>query len=479
MAVGGDGTTAVVWRQASGGGGSVWLSIRSPRGTFSAPVSLSTPDKSASDQQISVARDGTTTVVWRAYSRGAGDGIGTVQASTMRPGGGFSPPVDLSIGGDPQVAVSADGTTTVVWSRAGDTTTTGVIQASTRQPRGTFAAPVNVSPPDQDAGGPGLAVGADGTTTVVWSRRVWSPFEDLVVRESTRQPGGSFSTPVVLSEPTTDRVPPEPRVGVAANGETTVLWSRVNRTSYVTEASTRRPGGTFGAPVELYRPGRRALPRLAVGADGTAGLVYVPVDLFERPHASAFRVAVAPDGAATIVWLERDTLNHGVVHERSPPIPPGAAPRPENQRQRAPGWHLALPARQVHGRRHAHHQLDAGRQARRRRAHHDLHNRPEGRRQADRLPHHGHRPGGQDHQHIRRHPRTPLTRPAGAVGSDEYERTADEDPAAIQQARLPDRLGVLPDQRAAVLRADEEHREHRADEREGRAAEEGRAGSPR
>ena len=133
-------------RSGSGSNGSnsiIQAATRPPGGSFGAPVDLSASGQSAARPQITTAPDGTATAVWLRY-----DGTNTiVQAATRPPGGGFGPPVDLSVAGQTafarRVATAPDGTTTVVWSRIDGIN--GIIQAATRPPGGGFGPPVDLS----------------------------------------------------------------------------------------------------------------------------------------------------------------------------------------------------------------------------------------------------------------------------------------------------------------------------------------------
>ncbi len=264
LALSADGTTTVAWRREIGANSIVRVSTRPPGGTFSAPVSLSVAGQSYRPQ-VAVAADGTATVTWSGPSN-------IVQASTRPPGGTFSAPFDLSVAGQdanyPQVAVAADGTTTVVWDRFDGANT--IVQASTRPPGSTFAAPVDLSATGQNAKNPQVAVGVDGSTTVVWDR---NNSANTIVQASTRPPGGTFAAPVDLSATGQDAV--DPQVAVAADGTANVVWDRSNGASNIVQASTRPPGGTFANPVDLSATGQSAgRSQLAFAADGSTTAVW-------------------------------------------------------------------------------------------------------------------------------------------------------------------------------------------------------------
>ena len=326
VAVAADGTTTVVWQRLTDKHLIVQARTRPPHGTFGAPITLSAPGQGAYSPQVAVAADGTTIASWSAN--------GVVQARTRPPGGTFAPPVDLPPGA--QVAVGADGTTTAVWYRRNGADTNFVVQASTRPPGGTFGPPVDLSAPGEGAVAPRVAVGADGTTTAIWDRLLFTNFSvtSRTVQAGTRPPGGTFGPPVDLSTP--GRNVEGIQVVVAADGTTTAIWSRSPGSNGTVQASTRPPGGTFGAPVDLSSNGSEY--QVAAGADGTTTAIWAgpnhvvqartrppggtfgaPVDLSGnavQPH-----VAVGADGAATAVWYFA-SLTKSVVRARFTANPP-------------------------------------------------------------------------------------------------------------------------------------------------------------
>ena len=115
-----DGTTTAAWLRFNGGVNIIQAATRPPGGAFGTAVNLSAPGENAFQPQIAAAPDGTTTVVWNRDD-GPDDRI---QATTRPPGGAFAAPVTLSAPGqdsyDSRITVAADGTTTVVWNRALD-----------------------------------------------------------------------------------------------------------------------------------------------------------------------------------------------------------------------------------------------------------------------------------------------------------------------------------------------------------------------
>ena len=195
----------------------------------------------------------------------------------------------------PQIAIAPDGSATVVWEAYDGLDY--VIQASTRPPGGPFGAPVNLSTPGQDADDSRIATAPDGTATAVWSR---SNGANAIIQASTRPPGGSFGAPVNLSAAGQNAV--NAKIAVAPDGTATVVWQRESGLNLVVQAATRPPGGSFGAPVTIS-----AL----------------------APNASHPQIAVASDGAATVVWERYDGANYVV---QAVLRPSGGASRPSRER---------------------------------------------------------------------------------------------------------------------------------------------------
>jgi len=278
LAAAADGAVTVVWAGAGalGVGHTLWVVTR-PAGsdTFNPAENLSATGQHAENPQIAIAADGATTIVWSGRN-GAND---IIQART-RPAGSsiFSAVENLSEAGqsaeNPQIAIAADDTATVAWQRWDGFKT--IIQARTR-PAGsnTFAAAENLSASGQNAVSPQLAASADGATTIVWSR--WEGSEDgqAIVQASTRSAGsGAFSEAVNLSGP--GQSAGSQQVAVGSNGVTAIVWQRSNGSEEIIQASTRSAGaGVFSGAVNLSASGQNAVdPQVAITANGTATVIW-------------------------------------------------------------------------------------------------------------------------------------------------------------------------------------------------------------
>ena len=161
--------------------------------------------------------------------------------------------------------------------------------------QGPWAPVVDLSASSRSAVEPEVAVAPNGSTTVFWSA-------GNVVQASTRLPGGMFGAPINLSVP--GSIGGGPDVAVAPNGgtttgTTTVVWRRNN----VVQASTRPPSGTFGPPVVLLS---------APGQNIDVNPTYWPADQNVGPIVGGPEVAVAPDGTTTVVWTHEIVTSSAV-----------------------------------------------------------------------------------------------------------------------------------------------------------------------
>ena len=337
VAVAPDGETTVVWGQLVGGTFTIQARIR-PAGssTFGAVQNLATNQGSgvSGSPRVAVAADGATTVTWtgqpdiiRAATRAAGSNT-------------FGPVEDLSVVGEnaaaPRVAVAGDGTTTIAWnltSACSPGPTCFVVQARTRPAGSNTFGPVQGASPTSDAAlFPNLAVAADGATTVVWTLTrgcVPSPCE-YTSQAATRPAGsGTFGTAQDVSP--TESSTQFTNVAVAPDGAATVVWAQLVGGNFITRARTRPAGSTtFGTIEDISEIGTQSAIQVAAAPDGAITVAWEWEDFATGDHtvqaasrpagASAFgtvtnlsaagatparsRLAVAPDGAVTAVWAQ-------------------------------------------------------------------------------------------------------------------------------------------------------------------------------
>ncbi len=292
VATGPDGTTTAVWQRLDGSNNIIQAATRPPGGSFGTPVDLSASGQDASDPRLAVSPDGTVTVVWRRS-----DGISVIiQAATRPPGGPFGTPVDLSASGqdanDVDVATAGDGTTTVAWQRSNGSNI--MIQAATRPPGGSFGIPVDVSPAGSSSFSPDVAASSDGTTSIGWVRFNGS---NSALELTTRPPGGSFGAGAFVSASAVELG--RASLVIAPEGTTTAVWQGTDGSNSIIQAATRPPGGTFGPVVDISEPGQDAVFSFA-------------------PYGRS-QIASGPDGEVTVVWIRSNGVNDIVQAATRPP----------------------------------------------------------------------------------------------------------------------------------------------------------------
>jgi len=284
VAVAPDGITTVVWSARTGGNFAVYMRRIAADGSPEPAVRLSDPAQDALAPQVAVAPDGTATVVW---SRFDGQNF-LVQGRRVGPGGTPDAATkNLSVTGrdaaDPRVAVGPDGTATVVWKRFNGfydrVEERRITPAGERLP----AESTNLLSADgQDAVEPEVASAPDGTSTVVWSR--FDGSDSIVQRRRIGPLGATQGEVADLSGVGESAMQPE--VAVDPDGEATVVWSRFDGGNWLIQGQRLDPAGApDGAVANLSASGRDAAePQLAIDAKGAATVVW------ERYDGSSFVV---------------------------------------------------------------------------------------------------------------------------------------------------------------------------------------------
>ena len=184
---------------------------------------------------------------------------------------------------------------------------------------------------------PDVAVAPDGTATVAWSARTDGNFTVYMRRVGPGETGPATA----LSDPGQDAFAPQ--VAVAPDGTATVAWIRSDASSFLVQARRVDPAGTPDPSTQNLSLGVHdaAAPRLDVGSDGTATVVWkrfveghylveerrltpagerLPAEaanVLSEPGQDAVEPAVAagPAGAATVAWSRFDGA-HSIVQTR-------------------------------------------------------------------------------------------------------------------------------------------------------------------
>ncbi len=190
----------------------------------------------------------------------------------------------------PKIEVDRAGNAQAVWAEnAGGIPAAITIKAATKPVDGTWSTPASLiaeSPPGTPLQGnyPALTVAPDGTATAVWQDN--NTLASTGIWASTRPPGGSWGAPENIS-PTTPTTfsTAGPRVVTDRAGNTTVVW----QVGVNVRAATRPAGGNWAPPVDVY---------LGDAAD-TAFLFGLAAD-------------VGPSGAVTVAFRVGKTNNMGI-----------------------------------------------------------------------------------------------------------------------------------------------------------------------
>jgi hypothetical protein len=203
-------------------------------------------------------------------------------------GGGLGAPVG------PVVAAAGQGAVAAAW-RLDTPRRYEAIAAMVTDPGGTLSTPVVVSP--SDANGvrhPAVAVGAGGDVVLGYNTntRVVHLSQRGAVAVGLRARGQAFGEPVVVDE----KPASAPAVAIADDGRGVVAWIRERR---VWSASVDAGAGTVGTPKALTRAGRFGGVAVAAGPGGAATVVWqtprktYEVQALHRAAGASFRVGAA------------------------------------------------------------------------------------------------------------------------------------------------------------------------------------------
>lgn len=257
-------TTAVL----TGAGGGPKVLQREAGGTWSTPQPLPGSPRGVTGPVAAGAGQGVFALAWRIDSPRRYGGIG---ATIADPGQALSAPATL-VGEDaggtrhPALAVNAAGQALIAYNtgtRAVHLSLRGGIAIALRRAGGSFGPPVVVDP--TPAVPPAVALAADGTGVVAWTRAQRLYVVSVDVTRGEIGPARRVSAPGGASEVV---------VAAAPGGAATLAWRdsvttgppRASRSSYDLLATRRRADGGFDAPRRLTRT-RDFIRDLAIAAD--------------------------------------------------------------------------------------------------------------------------------------------------------------------------------------------------------------------
>lgn len=291
--------------------------------SWTAPVNVSSlPD--ADSPQIGAAADGTLTVVWPQ----SGASTTTIMASQSTDNGAtWSTPMDVAgsttIVYEPQIAVAADGSRTVVWVEDDAVSGTRVIHAAT-SPAGalSWSTPATLSDTAQNSDTPRISIDPTGTRYVLWSTDIGG---QSIVTGAGSADGLTWDAPGAISDPSIDSA--GGHSAFLPSGSIVALWV-LPSTGGVQSAVSSDGGMTWSTPADLVSQGPDAeYSRLAIGPSGrilaiwdrNSGADYVvqsatsidgltwtaAVDLATGTNSS---VAIAASGTIYATWIYTDPV---------------------------------------------------------------------------------------------------------------------------------------------------------------------------
>jgi hypothetical protein len=272
---------------------------RSPKGRWSAPQSISEagPLDYAERPDVGIDGAGNVTVVWQQQ----GPTYNYATFAAYRPAGGaFGPPVPLS--GllpvvrvlKPRIAVAADGTAVVAWTRQ---TVAGTQVEATVGRGGVWEPRALLSDPGDNGGGHAVAIGRQGEAVITWTAGSAANPSSRRVKGTVRLGCGGFGAAVDLSQvgATSPRV-----VGVDGVGNMLAVWRRDEGGVGHVEAA-RRPAGASG-----WEPARKILSWPTRSADASE-----PPALAVSPDGQVLVLAVEPAGRGSVVRARVGSVRSG------------------------------------------------------------------------------------------------------------------------------------------------------------------------
>jgi hypothetical protein len=273
IAVDWEGNATAVWKK----GGVIQSAFRPYLGEWGAPVPIS-GEESYVPQAAMDAR-GDTTAVWMHF-----DGSHYVVEGAYRPEGGkWESPTLVSQpgeeGGNPHVALDADGDSLVAWD--GESEGTEFVRAAYRPVNGSWGVPANVSSAGEQVQSLRDAVDPDGNAIVAWAGDTAKPGGYEIARAAYKPAGGEWEAPTELSADGGNSFPSD--VVFDTSGNAAIVWERGGGGVNVVQAAYRPAGEGWEPAVDLSEEGKRATDAVVV--------LDAPGD------------ATAADGDATAVWV--------------------------------------------------------------------------------------------------------------------------------------------------------------------------------
>jgi hypothetical protein len=243
------GDTAVVgWTRALVGGDvAAEVAVKPPlSGTFGLPQSFNTPVAPAADVAVAVTASGAATIAWQTTATI----LDTLHAATRAPADAFVelPTVFTTTANAdtirrPQVEMSPNGSTTLLWTYFDSAGTTSKVLTAERPANGAFGSVDTISNATINSGPGGsidLAVDGAGNAIAIW----WAG----TMQASFKPAGGSFG-PVIQNVSAPNFVITIPSVAFDAGGRAIAVWSSPGGPIFGVQGAVLAKGAPAFGPV--------------------------------------------------------------------------------------------------------------------------------------------------------------------------------------------------------------------------------------
>ena len=239
----GRGNAIAIWESNDGTGAIIQSAAKPAGGAWSTPSDLSS--RNGVSPRIGLDGSGNAVAVWQRVDFSAGTVM--VESAAKAANGAWSAPTTLGLGASPEIAIDRSGDAVAVWQQY------PTIQAATRTPDGVWSSPSQISPAGPSTSNPRVGIDAKGNAIAVWLRSDTStPGNPRNIVQTASKPfGGAWSAPMDLSPLDDDAI--NPHVAVDKRGEAAVVWGAYNQptSTSVAQAATRSSEGRWSAPASI------------------------------------------------------------------------------------------------------------------------------------------------------------------------------------------------------------------------------------
>lgn len=225
---------------------------------------ISTPGQNASNASITIDPIGNVVAVWVES--------GIVKSNSANAEGSWSSNIDTLSGSEasfPQVQIDQSGTATAIWVEK------GMISSSSMPLNGSWSTPVVIS--GASASSPALAIDLNGNLVAVW-------VEAGFVTSATKLYGESWSL-------NTDTLSASgaslPQVAIGSEGTVTVVWQGLLSATPTIYAATKMIRGTWSGAVPLSAPNvKTSSPQVSVDPQGNSVAIWYSYELTDSVYSS-------------------------------------------------------------------------------------------------------------------------------------------------------------------------------------------------